>query len=228
MRIDNIFFNLLVWICVVVGGISKNLLIVTCSTVRPACLLWRPPQRPRNPSDALSEKNDAFGDSKGRFVLLKTSVRRKSSTYLPSVVGCWNIESNISCLWMCVLIEFNDDIVYYSSDHAVTKNGCIVKEFRVFKTIKVWSQTPRGGLHYPQRPFRELYFMRRGECIAIVYFVLFIFYLPYLWGTDASSIHLKVFILLNQSTIKLWPWCLKMFPINIRSPVVFGSRCMSF
>lgn len=76
MRIDHIFLTLLVWICVVVGGIAAQ---------------YDPPVY----YDVLQSfrctfglKDDAFVDSKGRFVLLKTSVRRKSSTYLPSAVGC--------------------------------------------------------------------------------------------------------------------------------------------
>lgn len=92
MHIDNIFFNLLVWICVVVGGIGKKpadchsqhsmtrlLIIMT--------YIWT--TRPRNPSDALSEKRRCFRRFKREaFCAVENKRQKKSSTYLPSVVGC--------------------------------------------------------------------------------------------------------------------------------------------
>lgn len=93
MHIDNIFFNLLVWICVVVGGIGKKNPADCYSQHSIARLfiimtyIWT--TRPRNPSDALSEKRRRFRRFKREaFCAVENERQKKSSTYLPSVVGC--------------------------------------------------------------------------------------------------------------------------------------------
>ncbi len=67
------------------------------------------------------------------------------------------------------------------------------------------ASVPRTLFHASRREY--------CQCIAVVFFVLFIFHLPYLWETCIFNTF-KGFLFLNQSTIKLWPWCLRCFPLT--------------